>query len=297
MSMLHTLLATTDLSAPARHAAQRAALLASQTGARLELLHVLEKSALDELQRLFSGEGDEADLSERIRSQTRDALSQLAAEIGKPAGVTAGLHIEEGPVLESIISAAERLDASLLVVGAHGTDFMRQWLLGATAERLLRKTPRPILAVKQAPRERYTRVLVPVDFSPWSIGAVRLAQAVAPQAQLTLMHAFELPYEGKMRLAFVAEDQIDAHRINARRQAVAELHRFAADACVSETDCHTLVTHGNASLRVLEQEEELGADLIVLGKHGTGMIEELLLGSVTKHVLAHARCDVLVAYR
>ena len=297
MNMLHTLLATTDLSAPARHAAQRAALLASQTGARLELLHVLEKSALDELQHLFNGEGDDGDLSERIRTQARDALNELAAEIGEPVNVSAGLHLEEGPVLESIISLAERLDASLLIVGARGTHFMRQWLLGATAERLLRKTRRPILAVKQPPREGYSRVLVPVDFSPWSIGAVRLAQAVAPQAQLTLMHAFELPYEGKLRLAFVDEEQIDAHRMNARRQAITDLHQFAADAGMPEGTCHTLVTHGSASLRVLEQEEELGADLVVLGKHGTGMTEELLLGSVTKHILAHARCDVLAAYR
>lgn len=40
---------------------------------------------------------------------------------------------------------------------------------------------------------------------------------------------------------------------------------------------------------ILEQGEELGADLIALGKHGAGMAEELLLGSVTKHVLAQAR--------
>ena len=59
----------------------------------------------------------------------------------------------------------------------------------------------------------------------------------------------------------------------------------------------TSVIHGATALRVLEQEEELGADLIVLGKHGADMTEELLLGSVTKHVLAHARCDVLAAYR
>ena len=39
------------------------------------------------------------------------------------------------------------------------------------------------------------------------------------------------------------------------------------------------------------------ADLIVLGKHGTGMVEELLLGSITTHVLAQARPDVLVATR
>ncbi|HET20308.1 MAG TPA: universal stress protein, partial [Chromatiales bacterium] len=46
---------------------------------------------------------------------------------------------------------------------------------------------------------------------------------------------------------------------------------------------------------ILEQEEEKDADLIIIGKHGKEMGEELLLGSVTKHVLAESRGDVLVA--
>ena len=41
-------------------------------------------------------------------------------------------------------------------------------------------------------------------------------------------------------------------------------------------------------------EQEYDADLIVVGKHGTHITEELLLGSVTKHVLAEAQGDVLV---
>ena len=295
MPHLNTVLATTDLSAPARHAAQRAALLASQTGARLELLHVLEKTALEALQATFFDQ--DAAVAERVRELAREALDQLATDIGEPLGITAGLHLEEGTVLDIIATQADRLDASLLVLGARGTDFMRQWLLGATAERLLRKVRRPILAVKQPAREPYRNVLVAVDFSSWSAAAVRLARAVAPRAELTLLHTFELPYEGKLRLAFVEEEVILGHRAKARKAAVARLHQFATDVGLSGTDWQAPVIHGDTSMRVLEQEEELGTDLIVLGKHGAGMTEELLLGSVTKHVLAHARSDVLAAYR
>lgn len=295
MSHLTTLLAATDLSAPSRHAVQRAALLAQQSEARLELVYVLEKSAFKELLALFGKDG--AALQERIQTQAREALSQLAAEVGEPIGVSAGRHLLEGVVLESILTQADSLDASVLVVGARGAGFMRHWLLGATAERLLRKTLRPILVVKQPPHEAYRKVIVPVDFSPWSQGAVRLARTVAPQAELLLLHAYEAPFENKMRFAGVEEKIIQQHRDTARQEALARLHRIAADAGMAAADWRAIVIHGDAAPRILEQEEEQGADLIVLGKHGAGMTEELLLGSVTKHVLAHSRSDVLVAYR
>ncbi len=55
------------------------------------------------------------------------------------------------------------------------------------------------------------------------------------------------------------------------------------------------VLHGDASVSILTLEQELDCDLIILGKHGQGVLEELLLGSVTKHILAESSCDVLVA--
>lgn len=294
MNRLRTLLAATDLSAPSRHAALRAAMLARETGARLELLHVLESSALNELQRLF-GEGGEA-MQDRLRTQAREALAQLAVDVGEPQGVSAGQHLVEGAVLDSIIGQADILDASLLILGAHGAGFMRHWLLGANAERLLRKTLRPILAVKQRPHEAYRSVLVPVDFSPWTQAAIGLAQTVAPQAKLVLMHAYQLPFEGQMRFAGVEEETIQHHRTTAHQQAAARLRQIAIDTSIPAENCRSVVVHGDTAPRILEHEEEVGADLIVLGKHGAGMVEELLLGSVTKHVLAQARCDVLVSY-
>ncbi len=184
---LHTLLAATDLSAPSRHTAQRAAMLAQQIGAKLELVHVLDKNELNELLRLLSGNGEA--WQERIRSQARESLLQFADNISEPLGISVGRHLVEGGVLESIAAQVNALNASLLIVGARGTGFMRDQLLGATAERLQRMTQCPVLTVKQPPRKPYQSVLVPIDFSPWSLNALRLALEVAPEAKLILLHA------------------------------------------------------------------------------------------------------------
>ena len=292
---LPVLLAATDISAPSRFTAQRAAMLAEQIGAKLEFVHVLDKRELDELQRLLGEDGEV--LTERIRSQTRELLAQLADDVSEPLGVSAGCHLVEGEVLESITAQVDALNASLLIVGAHGTGFVRQQLLGATAERLLRMIQCPVLTVKQSPLKNYQNVLVPIDFTPWSLGAIRLALTVAPQAKLTLLHAYEVPFEGQMRIAGENEESIRCYRDKIRQEVGARLDQTMIDTGITKVNWHPLVIHGNAVQRILEQEEEQGADLVVLGKHGHGMAEELLLGSNTRQILTHAQCDVLIANR
>jgi nucleotide-binding universal stress UspA family protein len=296
MNMVLLPLAATDLSAPSRHAAQRAAMLARQSAGKLALLHVLEKNALIELRRLFAPNAEA--LEQSMHAQARQALAELAVELGRVQPDAQALrmdcHLVEGTVLTSIAEQAEALGCNLVVVGAHGAGFMRHWLLGATAERLLRKTLQPVLVVKQAPQLGYRKVLVPVDFSHWSLRAIALARSIAPQAPLVLLHACEIPFEGKMRFAGIEEETIQQHRQTIQREALARLDELALDAGLTAAQWQALVAFANPPDYVLEQEEEQGADLIVLGKHGTGMTEELLLGSVTKHVLGQARADVLV---
>ena len=54
-----------------------------------------------------------------------------------------------------------------------------------------------------------------------------------------------------------------------------------------------VVEQGDPRRLILAKEKQLGADLIVIGKHGS-MVEDLLVGSVTRHILSDSKCDVLV---
>lgn len=55
----------------------------------------------------------------------------------------------------------------------------------------------------------------------------------------------------------------------------------------------TLVREGYPATVLLEEASAQSADLLVIGKHGAGAMEERLLGSVTLNLLHHAPCDVL----
>lgn len=54
----------------------------------------------------------------------------------------------------------------------------------------------------------------------------------------------------------------------------------------------TQVLSGSPKSVILEDAEAFGADLIIVGSHGRGMIERFLLGSVSQAVALHAKCSV-----
>lgn len=62
----------------------------------------------------------------------------------------------------------------------------------------------------------------------------------------------------------------------------------------SEVTVSKEVSSGHPARAVLDAAEEAGADLIVMGNRGRGGFTKVLLGSVSQHVLHHARCPVLV---
>jgi nucleotide-binding universal stress UspA family protein len=292
MLQLQRVLATTDLSAPARHAAERAALVAKDAGATLHVVHVISDPVLGSLRRLLEGPQDDAEL--RLRGKIDRDVARLGEHLAQTLGVAVPADVVTGPLVAGILGHAAAKHADLLVLGAQGASFMRHLMLGSTAERLVRKSDRPLLVVKQPPHERYRRVLVAVDFSASSVAALDLARAVAPHADLALLHSYDVPYEDWMQSVEVREEALQRYQLAARHRALQDMQAFLAAAELTTTEVPTVVIKGDPTLRILEQEQELDCDLIVVGKQGETLPEEFLLGSVTKHVLQQSQSDVLV---
>jgi nucleotide-binding universal stress UspA family protein len=293
MTPLTTILAATDFSTPARHAVERAARLAAQTGRELHILHAMELDALDSLKELLGMNLNATKIT--LEAAALERLVQLAAEISGTSAINAYTHVVSGTALATVGREAEAMDAGILVLGARGESLLRHTMLGSTAERLLRKSlRRPVLVVKQTPRTDYQRALIAVDFSPVAPALIQAARRWAPAAEIVLLHAFELPYEGMLWRAGIEKEQITQlieTEVQTRRK---RLHQLASSAGLQPADYAIKVVHGDASQQLIAIEQESGTDLIVLGKHGTHIAEVLLLGSVTKHVLIDAQSDVLV---
>lgn len=286
------ILAATDFSALSRHAAERAARLASETGAPLSLMHVTSAGTLQEL-RQWLGAGHA--MEQQLLADARAQLAAMADALGARYGIGVRTVEAAGTVLEAIDAEVRQLGAAVLVVGARGAGFLRRLVLGTTSERLVRRSPCPVLVVRQTPHEPYRRVLVGVDLVPSAGRMLALARRLAPHARPVLLSAYQVPFQDKLRFAGVDADTVEHYRRQARVRAAQHVHALAERARLGSADYDAVVIEGEASQRIVEQEHEHDCDLVVLGKHGRSAVEDLLLGSVTQHVLAEGSADVLVA--
>jgi nucleotide-binding universal stress UspA family protein len=140
-----------------------------------------------------------------------------------------------------------------------------------------------------APR-RFTHILCPTDFSDASFHAVDHAIAVAGwyAARLTLLHV--CPPASALVPELPLPDNPPAPDMLRAREQIGDGLR-AARAAGIPTD--VLIDVGQTPADILNRAVGLPADLIVMGTHGAGGFEHLVLGSVTEKVLRRATCPVL----
>lgn len=292
MRQLSHVMAATDLSDQSLRAVDRGFQIARLTGARFSIVHALGLDPLSWL-REFAG-GEAARLAGQAAERQHRALQAIAADPARNLGVVASVHIEEGRATAAIRSFADEHDVDLILLGAHGAGFVQRVLIGSTASRVLRTSTRPVIVVRESREQPYLRALVAVDFSAASPLGISTVRAVAPDAELLLLHIYDSPLERLLHIADVSEDSIRMNRVTTAARYLDRLHELAAGAGLERARYTALVNHGDVVQQLVAHEISYDCDLVVMGKHGTHMTEELLLGSFTSRVLAESRSDVLV---
>lgn len=110
-----------------------------------------------------------------------------------------------------------------------------------------------------------------------------------------MLHAYEAPFEDRLRSSGLGDETLDQYRSIARRQALQAMSSLLAAAGLSPDAAVTLVLQGDTASLVVEQEQERDCDLIVVSKYGESTLESILLGSVTRQALQASQGDVLVS--
>lgn len=155
------ILCPTDFSPVARVGVERAARLAARDGATLVLLHVYQPVAVYAppevagVALMRSEEAWRAEAEREIR-RTRDRLRQ--------AGVAAHALVVAGYPSDQIARVARRLRCDLIVLATRGRTGLLRLLLGSSvAERVIRRSPCPVLACRAPqPPKAHGRVRRPL---------------------------------------------------------------------------------------------------------------------------------------
>ena len=137
------------------------------------------------------------------------------------------------------------------------------------------------------------RILVPVDASASSLLGQEIAAAIAKKtgASVTVVHvmqetpsAFSLPTPIETELRGMIEQRAQAIVNNARKL-------FEEEGVSVETET---MASGDVADSILRFSEN-NYDLIVMGAHGEIQQETFALGGVTKRVMMHTTCPLLIA--
>ena len=139
-------------------------------------------------------------------------------------------------------------------------------------------------------------VLVATDGSPASIAAAARAGDLLRSADhVTLLTVLsEVPGDdaGGFEGSVYSPGEQDALWKREMAEADEELDRTARALTSARVDRR--VEAGDIGGTICRTAEDLGVDVIVVGSHGRGAIERVLLGSVSEQVVRHAPCPVLV---
>ena len=138
-----------------------------------------------------------------------------------------------------------------------------------------------------------TDILVPVDFSPTSINAVRVALGIAaPGGDLTLLHVIDRDFiEDAVAAGMGTSEDITAKM---RQQAESSFEGALEGVGTDEVDIERMIVVGVPFVEILKIARDLDLPMIVMGVRGRSTPpEELLFGSTAEKVLRGARVPVL----
>lgn len=137
----------------------------------------------------------------------------------------------------------------------------------------------------------FGKVLVAVDFSDTSRGALRMAVQMARlfSSEIVCLHVIEVPY-GAGEAAFIAQNikERSAAENNRRRKLLQLLKEQDYDSASVK------VVAGTPYHEILNEADTTDIDLIVVGGHGHRGVTRFLLGSTSERVIRHSECPVLV---
>jgi nucleotide-binding universal stress UspA family protein len=153
MITLRKILVPVDFSDCARVAVQHAAMLGKSFDAKIDLLYVWEAPAFVAPEAMVGAAGTTQTLAELASTQAESAMREFADAIRKEGIAIEKTLVEQGDPARTIVELAENGGYDLIAMGTHGRSGFAHLLLGSVTEKVVRRSPRPVLTVRAKNKE------------------------------------------------------------------------------------------------------------------------------------------------
>jgi universal stress protein E len=290
MKKFHHLIAAIDFTPSCRVALKEAAMRASQDGASITALHVMDGFLIHELKKALSM--DPAQIVTEWTERLRKFVTESEVAVGDVR-----CEVRIGHPFSEISQFCQAHEADLLVMGSKGSKD-EPHRIGAIAAKCIRKAPVDVLVVREEAQAPHKKIVACVDFSENSAKAVQCALHLAALdgGSVDCLHVYQsaiamsLDYGGFMPAMPTAIDpQALANWQKQLEQFLEPLTREKGSVAVTPL----VVERLNIRESILEHVESTGATLVVLGTRGKTGLREFLIGTTAEKIVQHAPCSIL----
>jgi universal stress protein E len=302
MQTYSTILCVIDPTAEAQPALQRAAWIASCTGAKLELV-------ICHYNEYFSGNRffDSASLHRARREvleEYEQHLEQLAGPFRKSGLTVRTAAVWDHPLYEGIVRHAAAINADIVFKDTHHHSAVSRALLTNTDWNLIRTCASPLWLVKPtALRDKpvFIAAIDPMNANDKpaalddQILAVSKALSGATGADLHVFHSFDprIAVASTTANAYIPVslplDEIEREmraQHESRFRELTDFHEVPTD------KLHLVSGLANEELPTLA--EQLEASLVVMGAVARNRLKRLFVGATAERTLEHLPCDLLI---
>jgi len=207
---------------------------------------------------------------------------------------------------KEIIDYAKREDIGLLAMMTNCQSDVKRWMLGSTADKVIRETDRPVLLIRaEAPltmrdEGKLNKLLVPLDGSKLSEAILPYVEALlspvttVPKPEVTLLHVIAPTHyvtEGAS-VSNVHYGMVEMRKL--RSLAEGYFNRIASGLESKGIAVTWEDPVGDAAEVIVDYAEKNNANLTAMCTHGYSGFSRLLLGSVADRILHHGNTPLLL---
>jgi len=181
---------------------------------------------------------------------------------------------------------AHETGADLVILGAKHHTALGRWLGGSTVHNLARMLRTPMLVAGEPPA-KIRRVLVALDASAAARPTYEFASRFADlfDAELKALHVIE-------PLPILPETPPPMNAFDYERLMEEDCAQKVWPIVGAETQ--RAIRHAVADVGIAAEAKAWEADVVVVGSHGKGFVERMLVGSITERLLSDLPAPLLL---